>query len=251
MKLVSWNVNGLRAVLKKGFEESFAAFEADVVCLQEVKMQEGQAELALDGYEQFWHCAEKKGYSGVAVFSKQKPLSWKKGIGVEKFDCEGRTLTLEFEQFYFVGAYVPNAQDGLKRIDYRCEWEDCLRAYLLELNQHKPVVYCGDLNVAHNEIDLENPESNHKSPGFSDAERAKFTELLEAGFVDTFRHFEPNREKAYTWWSYRTRARERNVGWRIDYFVTSNALTPKLKGAGILAEVMGSDHCPVWLEVEA
>jgi exodeoxyribonuclease-3 len=248
MKLVSWNVNGFRAVLGKGFSEIFDSFDADIFCLQETKMQPGQAEFSPEGYHQYWNSAEKKGYSGTAVFTKVEPLSVVFGIGEKHLD-EGRVITLEFEEFYFVCAYVPNAQDGLKRIDYRMEFEDDMREYLSYLDERKPVIYTGDLNVAHNEIDLKNPKTNIGNPGFSYEERGKFGELLSAGFADTFRELYPEEEK-YSWWSYRFQARAKNVGWRIDYFVTSKRLMEKVKDSKIHTDVFGSDHCPVSLEIE-
>ncbi|MBQ7374537.1 MAG: exodeoxyribonuclease III [Clostridia bacterium] len=248
MRLVSWNVNGFRAVLGKGFGEIFNDFDADILCLQETKMQPGQAEFSPEGYRQFWNSAEKKGYSGTAVFTKREPLSVVYGIGEKHLD-EGRVITLEFSEFYFVCAYVPNAQDGLKRIDYRMEFEDDMRAYLSELDGKKPVIYTGDLNVAHEEIDLKNPKSNIGNPGFSYEERGKFTELLGAGFIDSFRELHPEEQK-YSWWSYRFRAREKNIGWRIDYFVTSARLLERIKASEIHTDVFGSDHCPVSLEID-
>lgn len=248
MRLVSWNVNGFRAVLGKGFGEIFNDFDADILCLQETKMQPGQAEFSPEGYHQFWNSAEKKGYSGTAVFTKREPLSVVFGIGEKHLD-EGRVITLEFPEFYFVCAYVPNAQDGLKRIDYRMEFEDDMRAYLSELDGKKPVIYTGDLNVAHEEIDLKNPKSNIGNPGFSYEERGKFTELLGAGFIDSFRELHPEEQK-YSWWSYRFRAREKNIGWRIDYFVTSARLLERIKASEIHTDVFGSDHCPVSLEID-
>jgi exodeoxyribonuclease-3 len=248
MKLVSWNVNGFRAVLGKGFSEIFDSFDADIFCLQETKMQPGQAEFSPEGYHQYWNSAEKKGYSGTAVFTKVEPLSVVFGIGEKHLD-EGRVITLEFEEFYFVCAYVPNAQDGLKRIDYRMEFEDDMREYLSYLDERKPVIYTGDLNVAHNEIDLKNSKTNIGNPGFSYEERGKFGELLSAGFADTFRELYPEEEK-YSWWSYRFQARAKNVGWRIDYFVTSKRLMEKVKDSKIHTDVFGSDHCPVSLEIE-
>lgn len=247
MKLVSWNVNGLRACLGKGFLESVQGLDADVVCLQETKMQPGQAEIDLPGYVEFWNSAEKKGYSGTAVFTRRVPLSAAYDIGHPEHVGEGRSITLEFEEFYLVTVYTPNAQDGLARLDYRMAWEDAFRAYLLALDAKKPVVVCGDLNVAHREIDLKNPKSNRKNPGFSDEERGKFTQLLEAGFTDTFRHLYPDLEGAYSWWSYRFHAREKNAGWRIDYFLVSNRLAGRIQAAEIHAGVLGSDHCPVSL----
>ena len=245
MKLISWNVNGFRAVLGKGFAEIFKTLDADIFCLQETKMQPGQAEFSPEGYFQYWYSAEKKGYSGTAVFTKHEPLSVSYGIGKEEHSHEGRAITLEFETFYLVNVYTPNSQNELARLDYRMQWEDDLLAYLKELDAKKPVVYCGDLNVAHNEIDLKNPKTNRNSAGFSDAERAKMTRLLQSGFVDTFRYFYPDATGAYTWWSYFRRARDTNAGWRIDYFVISNRLVPQLEDAMIYSDVLGSDHCPV------
>ncbi len=249
MKLISWNVNGLRACMKKGFLDFFQEEEADFYCLQETKMQEGQAEVDVGNYHQFWNSAEKKGYSGTAIFAKEPPLSVAYGLGVEELDHEGRLITLEYEDFYLVCCYTPNAQDELKRIDFRMGWEDALRDYLLELDGKKPVIYCGDLNVAHQEIDLKNPKTNRKNPGFSDQERGKMTQLLDSGFVDSFRHLYPDLEGAYSWWSYRFQARAKNVGWRIDYFLVSNRLAEQISDAKILAAQEGSDHCPVVLEL--
>lgn len=249
MKLISWNVNGLRAVVKKGFEESITGLDADVFCLQETKLQEGQIDLELSGYESYWNYAEKKGYSGTAVFTRIPPLSVSRGIGIEEHDTEGRVLCLEFEEFYLVCVYTPNSQDGLKRLDYRMDWENAFRAYLLALDAVKPVVVCGDLNVAHKEIDLKNPKNNRKNPGFTDEERNKFTELLEAGFTDTFRHLYPDLEEAYSWWSYRFQAREKGIGWRIDYFLVSDRLRENIAEAFISSDIYGSDHCPVGLEL--
>ena len=246
MKLISWNVNGLRAVYKKGFSEVFDALDADIFCLQETKMQEGQLELNLPGYIQFWCSAERKGYSGTAVFTKKEPLSVSYNLGIEKHDQEGRVITLEFEDFYFVCVYTPNSGSELKRLDYRMDWDDAFRAYVGELDDKKPVVVCGDLNVAHNEIDLRNPETNRRSAGFTDEEREKFTMLLDSGFSDSFRLLYPDTVK-YSWWSYRTRARERDAGWRIDYFLVSDRIKDKIKDALILNEIEGSDHCPVGL----
>lgn len=246
-KLISWNVNGLRACMDKGFDEIFKSLDADVFCLQEIKLKEGQIDYLPDGYNAYWNYAEKAGYSGTALFSKEKPLSVSCGIGIEKHDTEGRVITAEFEKFYVVTCYTPNAQDGLKRLDYRMEWEDDFRDYLKVLEKNKPVILCGDLNVAHNEIDLKNPKTNRKNAGFSDEERAKMTELLESGFVDTFRYFYPEAEGEYSWWSYRFKAREKNAGWRIDYFIVSEALIPQLDSASIHQEIFGSDHCPVEL----
>ena len=247
MKLISWNVNGLRACCGKGFEDYFNRMEADFFCLQETKMQEGQLDLQFMGYQSYWNYAEKKGYSGTAIYTKHQPLSVTYGIGVEEHDHEGRVITLEMEQFYLVTVYVPNSQDGLKRLDYRMTWEDDFLSYLKGLEEKKPVVVCGDLNVAHQEIDLKNPKSNRKNAGFTDEERAKFSHWLEAGFTDTFRYFYPNQKDIYSWWSYRFKAREKNAGWRIDYFVTSTSLNDKLVDAKIHTEVLGSDHCPVEL----
>lgn len=247
MKLISWNVNGLRACCGKGFEDVFNRMEADFFCLQETKMQEGQLDLQFRGYQSYWNYAEKKGYSGTAIYTKHQPLSVAYGIGVEEHDHEGRVITLEMEQFYLVTVYVPNSQDGLKRLDYRMTWEDDFLAYLKKLEEKKPVVVCGDLNVAHQEIDLKNPKSNRKNAGFTDEERAKFSHWLEAGFTDTFRYFYPDQKDIYSWWSYRFKAREKNAGWRIDYFVTSTSLNDKLVDAKIHTEVLGSDHCPVEL----
>ena len=250
MKLISWNVNGFRAVLGKGFAEIFKTLDADIFCLQETKMQPGQAEFSPEGYFQYWYSAEKKGYSGTAVFTKHEPLSVSYGIGKEEHSHEGRAITLEFETFYLVNVYTPNSQNELARLDYRMQWEDDLLAYLKELDAKKPVVYCGDLNVAHNEIDLKNPKTNRNSAGFSDAERAKMTRLLQSGFVDTFRYFYPDATGAYTWWSYFRKARATNAGWRIDYFIVSERLKEQMKDALIYSDVMGSDHCPVSLVLE-
>lgn len=249
MKMISWNVNGLRACLKKGFMESFRALDADIFALQETKMQPGQAILDLPGYAQYWNSAEKKGYSGTAVFTRCAPLSVTNGIGVEAHDHEGRVITLEFPSFYFVTVYTPNSQRQLERLAYRLTWEDAFRAYLLSLDEKKPVVVCGDLNVAHAEIDLKNPKTNHHNAGFTDEERAKFTELLESGFLDTFRTLYPERTGIYTWWSYLRKARLTNAGWRIDYFLTSRRLRPSIVDAVIHNEIFGSDHCPVGLEI--
>ncbi len=250
MKCVSWNVNGLRAIVKKNFLEFFNEVDADIFCIQESKLQEGQIELDLPGYYQYFNYAEKKGYSGTAIFTKEEPLSIKLGMGIEEFDHEGRVITLEYPEFYFVTVYTPNAQSELARLEFRMAWEDAVRAYLVDLDQMKPVVVCGDLNVAHQEIDLKNPKTNRGSAGFSDEERAKFTELLESGFVDTYRFFNPEQEGAYTWWSYRFKAREKNAGWRIDYFLISKRLTERIQNATIYHEIMGSDHCPVGIEIE-
>ena len=249
MKLVSWNVNGLRACCEKGFRESFAALNADAVCLQETKLQAGQIDLQFDGYESFWNYADKKGYSGTAIFTRVKPLSVTYGLGIDLHDHEGRVITAEYDDFYLVTAYVPNSQDELRRLDYRMQWDRDLLAYLKGLEQRKPVVLCGDLNVAHREIDLKNPKSNRRNAGFTDEERAGFQSMLDAGFVDTFRHFYPDQEGIYSWWSYRFRAREKNAGWRIDYFVAREALRPRLVSACIHTEIYGSDHCPVEVEI--
>ena len=251
MKLISWNVNGLRACVGKGFYESIAALDADVVCLQETKLQAGLIDLALEGYETYWNYADKKGYSGTAIFTRRHPLSVTYGLGIDLHDHEGRIITAEYEDFYLVTAYVPNSQDGLRRLDYRQQWDKDLRAYLKELETRKPVVLCGDLNVAHREIDLKNPKSNRKNAGFTDEEREGFQQLLDAGFVDTFRHFYPDQTDIYSWWSYRFRAREKNAGWRIDYFVVSEALRPLLESAAIHTEIFGSDHCPVEVVLRA
>ncbi len=250
MKFISWNVNGLRAALNKGFNDIFSDIDADFFCLQETKLQEGQTDFAPDGYSSYWNYAEKKGYSGVAIFYRHTPLSVTKGIGIPGHDNEGRVLTLEFAQFYLVTVYTPNSQDGLRRLDYRGEWDEAFRAYVMSLDKAKPVIICGDLNVAHKEIDLKNPKTNRKNPGFTDAERNAFTRLLDSGFVDTFRHFFPDTADAYTWWSYRFRAREKNAGWRIDYFLISSRLLPELKSARILNYITGSDHCPVEIIID-
>ena len=250
MKLVSWNVNGLRACLGKGFMDYFAASEADVFCLQETKLQEGQVELELPGYEQYWNYAEKKGYSGTAIFTRQKPLSVRYGIGVEELDHEGRLITLEFPQCFVVTCYTPNAQDGLKRIDHRMAWDDAFRQYLQGLDREKPVLACGDLNVAHNEIDLKNPGPNRGNAGFSDQERGKFSELLAAGFTDSFRYLYPDATGCYSWWSYRFNARKNNAGWRIDYWLLSDRLREQVEEATIETEIFGSDHCPVTLTLQ-
>ena len=249
-KFISWNVNGIRACVQKGFMESFAELDADIFCLQETKLQAGQIELDLPGYHQYWNYAEKKGYSGTAIFTKEEPISVFLGMDKPEHDTEGRLITLEFENFYFVGCYTPNAQDGLKRIDYRMKWEDDLREYLSSLSANKPVVYCGDLNVAHNEIDLKNPKSNRGNAGFSDEEREKFSQLLAAGFTDSFRHLYPDVEGAYSWWSYRFQARAKNAGWRIDYFVVSDYIKDKIIDSKIHPEIFGSDHCPVELVID-
>lgn len=250
MKCISWNVNGLRAVVKKNFMEVFAAADADLFCLQETKLQEGQIELDLPGYLQFWNYAEKKGYSGTAIFSKMEPLSVQYGIGAEEHDHEGRVITLEFPEFYFLTVYTPNSQDGLRRLEYRMRWEDAFLSYVKELDRKKPVIWCGDLNVAHEEIDLKNPKTNHMNAGFTDEERGKLTAALESGFIDTFRHFYPEEAGIYSWWSYRGRARENNAGWRIDYFIASERLADRLEDAKIHTEIYGSDHCPVELDLK-
>lgn len=250
MKLVSWNVNGLRACINKGFLDYFKEVNADVFCIQETKVQEGQVELDLKGYHQYWNYAEKKGYSGTAIFTKYKPLSVKYGIGIEEHDNEGRVITLEFEDFYLVNCYTPNSQRELARLDYRMKWQDDFKGFLKELDSMKPVILCGDLKVAHKEIDIKNPDANRRNAGFTDEERGKMTELLDDGFIDTFRYFYPDKEEAYTWWSYMRKSRERNIGWRIDYFIVSERLKDRLKDAEIHAHIMGSDHCPVVLEIE-
>ena len=249
MRFISWNVNGLRAVMKKGFEESFWGLDADFFCLQETKLQAGQIDLDLPGYEAYWNYAEKKGYSGTAIFCREKPLSVRYGLDIPYHDSEGRCITLEYPEFYLVCVYTPNSQDGLRRLVYRMEWEDAFRDYLCELDQDKGVIVCGDMNVAHQEIDLKNPATNHQNPGFSDEERGKFTELLGAGFTDTFRHLYPETRDAYSWWSYRAAARERNVGWRIDYVLCSDRLADSIQRAYICPEIFGSDHCPVGLDI--
>ncbi len=249
MKLISWNVNGIRACVTKGFLEYFKEMDADIFCIQESKLQEGQINLELEGYSQYWNYAEKKGYSGTAIFTKEKPLNVKYGLGVEDHDKEGRVITLEFEKFYMITVYTPNSQNELARLDYRMVWEDVFRNYIKSLNEIKPVIVCGDLNVAHKEIDLKNPKTNLRNAGFTEEERGKFTELLKAGFLDTFRYFYPDKEGAYSWWSYRFNARAKNAGWRIDYFLASDDLKDKLQGAKIHSEVLGSDHCPVELTI--
>lgn len=250
MKFISWNVNGLRACVGKGFLDFFKEADADIFCLQETKLQEGQIDLELPGYHQYWNYAEKKGYSGTAIFSKEEALQVTCGIGVEEHDHEGRVITLEYPDFYFVTVYTPNSQNELARLDYRMKWEDDFLAYLKKLEETKPVIFCGDLNVAHKEIDLKNPKSNRKNAGFTDEERGKFTALVEAGFIDTFRHFYPDLEGVYSWWSYRFSARAKNAGWRIDYFLTSASLKDRLQDAFIYNDVMGSDHCPVGLQIK-
>lgn len=250
MKLISWNVNGLRAVLNKGFMDFFKEIDADIFCLQETKMQEGQVTLELEGYHQYFNSAVKKGYSGTAIFTKIKPINVSYGIGIEEHDQEGRIITLEFEKFYLVNCYTPNSKRELERLDYRVIWEDEIRKYLKKLNEDKPVIYCGDLNVAHQEIDLKNPKTNHHSAGFTDEERNKMTELLEAGFTDSFRYLYPDKENCYSWWSYMMKAREKNIGWRIDYFIVSKDIEKNIKESYIFSDVMGSDHCPVGLEIK-
>ena len=249
MKFISWNVNGIRACLQKGFLDYFNEVDADIFCLQETKCQEGQVSLDLPGYHQYWNYAERKGYSGTAIFTKQEPISVSYGMGIAEHDTEGRVITLEFEKFFFVTVYTPNAQSELARIDYRMQWEDAFRAYLKGLEDTKPVIVCGDLNVAHKEIDLKNPKTNRGNAGFSDEERGKFGELMDAGFIDTFRYFYPTLEGAYSWWSYRFKAREKNAGWRIDYFLVSQDLKDALVDSQIHKDILGSDHCPVMLEI--
>lgn len=249
MKFISWNVNGLRAIMNKGFADIFNKFNADIFCLQETKLQEGQIDFAPDGYHCYWNYADKKGYSGTAIFTKHEPVSVAYGIGIDEHDHEGRVITLEFDEFYFITVYTPNSQDGLKRLDYRMKWEDDFLGYIKSLDAKKPVVYCGDLNVAHNEIDLKNPKTNRKNAGFTDEERAKMTAVLSSGFTDSFRHLYPDTEGVYSWWSYRFKARERNTGWRIDYFILSNRLCDKINDAKIHTDVFGSDHCPVELDI--
>ncbi|MBQ9029943.1 MAG: exodeoxyribonuclease III [Parasporobacterium sp.] len=250
MKIISWNVNGIRACLGKGFSEFFREADADIFCLQETKCQEGQILLDLPGYHQYWNYAEKKGYSGTAVFVKQEPVRVSYGIGREAFDHEGRVITLEYDRFYLVTVYTPNSQEGLKRLDYRMEWEDAFLTYVKSLDAHKPVIFCGDLNVAHKEIDLKNPKTNHQNAGFTDQEREKMDRVLSSGFVDSFRYFYPDLEQVYSWWSYRFHAREKNAGWRIDYFICSESLTGAMTDSKILTEVYGSDHCPVELDID-
>ena len=250
MKLISWNVNGLRAVYKKGFENFFNDIDADIFCIQETKLQEGQIELNMTNYKIYMNSAIKKGYSGTAIFTKIKPIKVTYGIGIEEHDQEGRVITLEFDKFFLVNVYTPNSQRELTRLEYRMKWEDDFKEYLKKLDKIKPIIMCGDLNVAHNEIDLKNPKQNRKNAGFTDEERNKMTKLLEAGFIDTYRQLYPDKENAYTWWSYMANAREKNIGWRIDYFITSNKLKNKIQDAKIYSDVMGSDHCPVGLEIE-
>lgn len=250
MKFVSWNVNGIRACLQKGFEQFFKTVDADIFCIQETKCQPDQVDLNFDGYKSYWNSAEKKGYSGTAIFTKTEPINVTYGIGIEEHDKEGRVITLEFEKFFMVDIYTPNSKRGLERLEYRQIWEDEIRKYLLKLNNVKPVIMCGDLNVAHKEIDLKNPKNNRGNAGFTDEERSKMTELLNAGFTDSFRFLYPDKENAYSWWSYMGRAREKNIGWRIDYFIVSKSIEDKIKEASIYSEIMGSDHCPVELEIE-
>ena len=250
MKFISWNVNGIRACMGKGFMDFFNAIDADIFCLQETKMQEGQLILDLPGYYQYWNYAEKKGYSGTALFTKKEPLSVTYGLGIEEHDKEGRVITAEFEDFYFITVYVPNSQDELKRLDYRMKWEDDFLQYVKKLEKKKPVIYCGDLNVAHKEIDLKNPKTNHHNAGFTDEERGKMTAALESGLIDTFRFFYPDMEQIYSWWSYRFRSREKNAGWRIDYFICSEGLKERLLDAKIHTEIFGSDHCPIELDLK-
>lgn len=250
MKMVSWNVNGLRACVTKGFVDIFNKLDADIFCLQETKLQEGQIDLPLEGYYQYWNYAEKKGYSGTAIFTKKEPLAVTNGIGIDEHNTEGRVITLEFQDFFFVTCYTPNSQNELKRLDYRMKWEDDFREYLLSLNNKKPVILCGDLNVAHNEIDLKNPKTNRKNAGFSDEEREKMTTLLNSGFTDSFRYLYPDKEGIYSWWSYRFNARKNNAGWRIDYFITSDSIKDKIIDSKIHTDIMGSDHCPVELDID-
>ncbi|MBR2715837.1 MAG: exodeoxyribonuclease III [Ruminococcus sp.] len=249
MKFISWNVNGLRAIMNKGFMDSFNALDADIFCLQETKLQQGQIDFEPEGYHGYWNYADKKGYSGTAIFSKSEPLSVTYGLGIDEHDHEGRVITLEFCDFYFITVYTPNSQDGLKRLDYRMKWEDDFLSYVKKLDEIKPVIYCGDLNVAHKEIDLKNPKTNRKNPGFTDQEREKMTNALESGFTDTFRYLYPDMEQIYSWWSYRFHAREKNSGWRIDYFICSERLNDKINDAKIHCDIFGSDHCPVELDI--
>lgn len=250
MKFISWNVNGIRACMTKGFMDFFKEVDADIFCLQETKLQAGQIEMNLEGYHQYWNYAEKKGYSGTAIFTKKEPISVAYGLGIEEHDKEGRVITLEFDDFYFITVYTPNSQTELARLSYRMTWEDDFKKYLKKLEEKKPVIFCGDLNVAHKEIDLKNPKTNRKNAGFTDEERACFTKVLESGFIDTFRYFYPDQEGIYSWWSYRFKAREKNAGWRIDYFITSPELKGRLADAKIHTEIFGSDHCPVELELK-
>lgn len=249
MRLISWNVNGIRACVNKGFKDFFKTIDADIFCIQETKCQEGQIELEFPGYTSYWNSAEKKGYSGTAIFTKKEPISVSYGIGKEEHDKEGRVITLEFEEYYMVNIYTPNSKRELERLDYRCIWEDEIRSYLLNLNKTKPVIMCGDLNVAHKEIDLKNPKTNHHNAGFTDEERNKMTQLLDAGFIDSFRHIYPDKEEQYTWWSYMGHAREKNIGWRIDYFIVSNDAKTKIQDAYIFPDIYGSDHCPIGLKI--
>lgn len=249
MKFISWNVNGIRACCEKGFKDIFKELDADFFCLQETKMQAGQLDLEFEGYKSYWNYAEKKGYSGTAIFSKHEPLNVSYGLGIEEHDHEGRVITLEMPEFFLVTVYVPNSQDELRRLDYRMQWEDAFRSYILKLDTQKPVIICGDLNVAHKEIDLKNPKSNRRNAGFTDEEREKFSTLLDAGFTDTFRYFNPDMENIYSWWSYRFQARQKNAGWRIDYFLVSKRLEEQLTGASIHTDIFGSDHCPVEVNV--
>jgi exodeoxyribonuclease-3 len=251
LKLISWNVNGIRACVTKGFLDYFKEVDADIFCIQESKLQEGQIDLQLEGYHEYWNYAERKGYSGTAIFTKKEPLTFTYGIGIEEHDKEGRVITLEFDDFYMVTVYTPNSKDQLARLEYRMKWEDDFRCYLKSLEKKKPVIMCGDLNVAHKEIDLKNPKTNRKNAGFTDEERGKFSELIDEGFIDTYRYFNPDKEGAYSWWSYRFNARKNNAGWRIDYFSVSNSLKEKLVSADIHTEVMGSDHCPVELVIKS
>ncbi len=250
MKMISWNVNGIRACVTKGFMDIFNEMDADIFCLQETKLQEGQINLELEGYYQYWNYAVKKGYSGTAIFTKKKPLSHSYGIGIEEHDQEGRVITLEYQNFYFVTCYTPNSQNELKRLDYRMKWEDDFLKYIKKLDRKKPVIFCGDLNVAHNEIDLKNPKTNRKNAGFTDEERGKMTAILESGFTDSYRYLYPNKEGIYSWWSYRFNARKNNSGWRIDYFITSDRIKNKIKDAKIHTDIMGSDHCPIELDID-
>ena len=250
MKAVSWNVNGLRACVDKNFMEDFKKLDADLFCLQETKLQEGQINLELPGYHQYWNYADKKGYSGTAIFTKKEPLNVTYGMGIDEHDREGRVITLEFDEYYFITVYTPNSKQELERLEYRQHWEDDFRAYLCKLNEKKPVIFCGDLNVAHEEIDLKNPKTNHHNAGFTDEERGKMTELLNAGFIDTFRYFYPDKADIYSWWSYRFKAREKNTGWRIDYFIVSEDFKDRIKDAVIHTDILGSDHCPVELDFE-
>lgn len=250
MKLISWNVNGIRACLNKGFKDFFNEINADIFCIQETKCQKDQVELEFEGYNSFWNYAEKKGYSGTAIFTKKTPISIQYGIGIEEHDKEGRVITLEFDKFYIVNIYTPNSKRELERLEYRMVWEDEIRKYLLNLNKKKPVIMCGDLNVAHKEIDLKNPKTNRHNAGFTDEERNKMTELLNSGFTDSFRYINPNKENEYSWWSYMGKAREKNIGWRIDYFIVTKNITKNIKDAKIYQQIYGSDHCPVGLEIE-